>query len=129
MRILLDTNAYVAFKKGQSDVTEYIRAAEGVVFSAVVMGELLFGFRNGDRFERNMTELEAFLEHPSVTFLPVTAVTADRFGRIAALLKRKGTPIPTNDIWVAAHVMEAGAELVTLDRHFEKIDGLVLADL
>lgn len=129
MKILLDTNAYVAFKKGQANVVSYIREAEQVVFSAVVMGELLFGFRNGNRFEQNMAELEAFLENPYVSFLPVTAVTADRFGRIAALLKRKGSPIPTNDIWIAAHVMETGAELVTLDQHFEKVDGLVIADL
>lgn len=129
MKLLIDTNAYVAFLKGQSEIVEAVRGATEIVFSVIVMAELLFGFRNGTRFEQNMTELEAFLSNAYVSFLPVTEVTADRFGRIAAVLKQKGTPIPTNDIWIAAQTLESGAELVTLDKHFEKIDGLVLADL
>ena len=52
-------------------------------------------------------------------------VTADRYSRIAEQLKRQGTPLPSNDIWIAAQTMEQGAELVTMDRHFEKINGLV----
>jgi tRNA(fMet)-specific endonuclease VapC len=59
----------------------------------------------------------------------VNPVTADRFGRIAANLRRAGTPIPTNDIWIAAHAMESGAELITLDHHFEHIPGLAVTVL
>lgn len=129
MKLLLDTNAYVAFKKGQPNVVDRIRGAREIIVSTVVMGELLFGFRNGTRFEQNTAEFESFLANPHVSLLPVTAVTADRFGRVATLLRKKGTPIPTNDIWIAAHAMEVGAELLTLDRHFEKVDGLVLPDL
>jgi tRNA(fMet)-specific endonuclease VapC len=55
----------------------------------------------------------------------IGAITADRYSRIAAQLKQKGTPIPTNDIWIAAQTMEHGAELITSDQHFEKISGLV----
>lgn len=54
----------------------------------------------------------------------VTRTTADRFGRIAASLRKHGTPILTNDIWIAAHAFETGAELLTFDRHFELISGL-----
>ncbi len=92
--------------------------------SAVVVGELLYGFRNGSRFEQNLEKLEAFLAQPAVGLLPVTWATADRFGQIAAALRRKGRPIPTNDIWIAAHAMEAGADLVSSDRHFGEVDGL-----
>ena len=49
----------------------------------------------------------------------------NRYTRIAAQLKRQGTPIPTNDIWIAAQTMEHGAELITSDHHFERISGLV----
>jgi len=70
------------------------------------------------------TELDAFLANPYVEFLPVTLETADRFGRVAALLRKKGRPIPTNDIWIAAHAMESGAELLSSDDHFEHVDGL-----
>jgi tRNA(fMet)-specific endonuclease VapC len=87
---------------------------------------LLFGFRNGAHYDRNLGDLQDLLRRPGVSLLEVTWATADRFGRLAAALRRAGTPIPSNDIWVAAHAMESGAELVTLDRHFERIPGLAL---
>ena len=70
----------------------------------VVVRELLFGFRNGDRYEMNLADLQE--SQPFVSLHMVKWTTADRFGRIAATLKRQGTPIPTNDIWTAAHVQE-----------------------
>lgn len=75
-----------------------------------------------------MADLNEFLENPHVTLLPVTLVTADRFGSIAADLRAKGRPIPTNDIWIAAHTMETGADLVSFNGHFAVIDGLVWVD-
>jgi tRNA(fMet)-specific endonuclease VapC len=80
---------------------------------------------NGSRYEKNAREFESFLANPHGEFLAVSRTTADSFGRIAAALRRKGTPIPTNDIWIAAHAMESGAEPVTFDGHFAAIDGLV----
>ena len=59
-----------------------------------------------------------------MSFVPATRVTADRFGMIAIRLRRKGQPIPTNDIWIAAHALETGTDLVSFDRHFAAIDGL-----
>jgi len=129
MKILLDTNAYVALMRGDRKTARRVRRAERVFLSAVVAGELLFGFRNGSRFEKNMGDLEAFLENPYVEFLTVSLTTADRFGRIAASLRQKGTPLPTNDIWIAAHAVESGAELLSFDRHFEAIEGLVWTHL
>ncbi|MGH7334937.1 MAG: PIN domain-containing protein [Candidatus Rokuibacteriota bacterium] len=64
------------------------------------------------------------LENPYVSLMPVTLTTADRFARVAGALRTKRRPIPTNDIWIAAHAMEAGAELLSFDAHFEAIDGL-----
>ena len=124
MKILLDTNAYAALLRGHADVARRVRGAEQILLSTVVVGELLFGFRNGSRFEANHQEMEELLASPFVSLLPVSLVTADRFGRIAAALKRKGRPLPTNDIWIAAHAMESGAELLSFDRHFAEIDGL-----
>ena len=124
VRVLLDTNAYTALFRGDAGVAARVRAAEQVLVSAVVVGELLFGFRNGSRYESNRQDLDSFLANPYVSLLPVTIVTADRFGRIAAALKRKGRPLPTNDIWIAAHAMESGAELLSFDHHFAEVDGL-----
>lgn len=125
MSILLDTNVYVAFKRGAEEALSRIRGAERLLVSAIVAGELLFGFRHGNRFERNLREFEAFLGDPHVRFLEVGRTTADRFARIAAQLRRAGRPIPTNDVWIAAHAMESGAELLSYDDHFGAIDGLV----
>jgi len=125
MKILLDTSAYVEFKRNNPEAVELITNADSVLFSAVVMGELLFGFRNGTRFRQNVKELQLFLAHEAVEFVPIGELTADRFSRIALELKRHGTPIPTNDIWIAAQAMEHGAELITSDQHFQRVPGLV----
>jgi tRNA(fMet)-specific endonuclease VapC len=122
---LLDTNAYVALKRNHPGVAEIVRDSTELALSVVVVGELLFGFRNGTRLDRNARELDEFLASDRVSVLTVTRTTADRFGRIAAALRRAGTPIPSNDIWIAAHVFESGAELVTFDAHFAAVEGLV----
>jgi predicted nucleic acid-binding protein len=124
VKVLLDTNAYTALFRAHPAVAERVRRADQVLVSTVVAGELLFGFRNGSQYEANRRDLEDFLASPHVALLPVTLVTAERFGRIAAALRRKGRPLPTNDIWIAAHAMESGADLLSFDGHFEQIDGL-----
>ncbi len=129
MRRLLDTNAYVELLKGDVAVANSVRAAEQLVFSTVVVGELLFGFRNGSRYDKNLAMLDEFLNQPWVVLQVVTRTTADRFGRIAAALRKAGTPIPTNDIWIAAHALETGAELITFDRHFDHVRGLPVTTL
>ncbi len=124
MKILLDTNAYSALRRGHEAVVDAVRQSERVLFSSIVAGELLFGFRNGSRVDENTRALEDFLQDPFVRLLPVTWVTADLFGHISADLRKQGKPIPTNDIWIAAHAMEEGADLLSSDRHFENIGGL-----
>ena len=124
MKLLLDTNAYSAFLQDGAAVTEIVHGADEVLLSAIVVGELLFGFHRGRRYEQNVAELRSFLDRPFVTFLPVGPVTAEHYGVIAAALRAKGRPIPTNDIWIAAHAVETGAELVSADRHFGYVEGL-----
>ena len=124
MRLALDTNAYSALMRGHRDVASIVRRAEAILLPAIVVGELLYGFRCGSRFEENAARLEAFLETRPVELLPVTSVTADRFGRIATALRERGTPIPTNDVWIAAQAMEAGADLLSSDAHFDLVEGL-----
>ena len=124
MRILLDSNAYSRLMRGDERTSAAVRGATGILMSAVVIGELLYGFRNGSRFERNVAGLRSFLDNPYVSLVPVGPVTADRYSRIAAALRAKGRPIPTNDVWIAAHAMETGADLLSADRHFEAVDGI-----
>ena len=124
MRVLLDSNAYSRLMRGDDQTVAVVRDATEVLMSAVVIGELLYGFRNGSRFDRNATDLRSFLDNPYVSFVPVGPISADRYSRIAAALRGKGSPIPTNDVWIAAHAMETGADLVSADRHFEAVDGI-----
>jgi len=124
MRILLDTSAYVGFKRNVEEVAETIVSAESILFSPIVLGELMFGFRNGNRLKKNMDDLNNFLKHEVVDIIQIGKITSDRYSRIASNLKRQGTPIPSNDIWIAAQAMEHGIELITSDRHFDNIAGL-----
>ncbi len=124
MRVLLDSNAYAHFMRAHEQVVELVGSAEETLLSAVVVGELMYGFRRGSRFDGNFAALRAFLNNPYVSFVPVGEVTADRYARIAAALRAKGRPIPTNDVWIAAHAMETGADLISADRHFAHVDGI-----
>ncbi|MYF30516.1 MAG: type II toxin-antitoxin system VapC family toxin [Gammaproteobacteria bacterium] len=124
MRILLDSNAYSHLKRGHPRAAEIVRASEEVLLSTVVIGELLSGFRRGSRLDRNLRELQAFIDSPYVTVAPVSYTTADRYARIAAKLRARGRPIPSNDIWIAAHALETGADLLSADRHFADVDGV-----
>ena len=122
--VLLDTNAYTAFMLGVREVVEVVAHAERMYLNSIVLGELLAGFAAGTREPKNRAELARFLDSPRVEVLPVSAQTADSYALVYAGLRRKGQPIPTNDLWIAASALEHGAALLTRDAHFLQIDGL-----
>jgi tRNA(fMet)-specific endonuclease VapC len=117
-RYCLDTVAYSHFKRGEKRIVELMDGAEWIGISTIVLGELFAGFEQGARREKNIRELDEFLSVPVVELLPVDQPTAEIFGRIAADLRRRGRPLPLNDIWIAASCARAGATLLTWDRHF-----------
>jgi tRNA(fMet)-specific endonuclease VapC len=122
--ILLDTNAYSAFIRGMPDIVEVVAYAEKLWLSSTVLGELLAGFAAGKREAANRAELMRFMASPRVEVLPVTVETADCYALVFAALRRKGQPIPTNDLWIAASALEHAAGLLTLDAHFAHVGGL-----
>ena len=124
MRLLLDTNAYTALMRGHREVMARVRQADRILVSPIVAAELLLGFRLGRRFDENAARFEAFLASPYVEAVPITQTTADRFARLALVLRAKGRPIPTHDLWIAAQVVETGADLLSADSHFAEIEGL-----
>jgi tRNA(fMet)-specific endonuclease VapC len=132
-KIILDTNAYIGFLKGRTDILDTIAEADAVYMSTIVLGELFAGYYGGSKFHRNKRQLDSFLEKTKVRLVHVTYETAEIFGDIKNKLKTAGTPLPLNDIWIAAHAIETGSKLVTLDKHFENIPGvrriLLIADL
>jgi len=110
--------------RGHPEVAGRVRRSERLLISVVVVGELLFGFRKGTRFQENLAQLESFMDSSYIELVTVTFTTADRFARIAAQLRKAGTPIPSNDMWIAAQAMETGANLLSFDEHFRLIEGL-----
>lgn len=126
-RLTLDTSAYSAFKRNHPEVVQRLRRAREILVPSIVLGELLGGFAAGGRSRRNREELRLFLESPRVQAVSITAETAERYAVIYASLRASGTPIPTNDLWIAASAMEHGTELVTLDRDFRHVPQVLLA--
>ena len=121
MRLLLDTSAYSAFKRGHAQLVAALRQAVLIVLTPIVLGELLSGFARGSREARNRAELERFLQSPRVKILPVGQETAERFAVIYRSLRESGTPIPSNDMWIAASAMEHGLRVLTTDAHFRRV--------
>jgi predicted nucleic acid-binding protein len=126
VRICLDTSAYSAFKRGHSGVREALAHADRIALPPIVLGELLGAFRAGARERTNREELERFLASPRVDVVPVDEETAERYGEIFAHLRAAGTPIPTNDIWIAATAMQWGLRVHTTDPHFERVPQVVV---
>ncbi len=125
-RVLLDTNTYAAFCSGDRRVLDILAGADAVYLSVIVLGELYAGFRGGGRRQENERILNEFLAKPTVSSLLLTIETAEIFGEIKDRLKRAGTPIPINDVWLAAQAVETGSVLVSYDAHFRRVTGLRL---
>jgi tRNA(fMet)-specific endonuclease VapC len=123
--VLIDTNAYVAFKRGEAAILEVIQCAETIAISPIVLGELLGGFECGNRIKKNRTELQQFLQSSRTKIFPITSDTANFYSQIYSSLKNKGKPIPSNDMWIAAQSLENGCVLCSYDQHFKVIEGLI----
>ena len=121
-RLCLDRSAYSHFKRGHEEVVRLIRSAREVIIPTVVIGELLTGFRLGSRVEENRQQLAQFLSNPVVAVAQVDVDVAEQYADIVVALRAAGTPIPTNDVWIAATAAKFSATVLTYDRHFERID-------
>jgi len=128
-KMLLDTNAYTGLLSGDERVLDYISKARVVLMSVIVIGELHAGFRGGLKQSQNNELLQKFLKKSSVEIINVTIETAEIFGMVKDNLKKAGTPLPINDIWIAAQAIEMGSVLISFDSHFHKIPGLRIWDL
>ena len=127
-KVLLDTNAYVSYLTGDERVLNDLAAADIVYMSVIVLGELFAGFRGGNKYPENKVFLAKFLQKPTVEILNATETTSDIFGELKNNLKKAGTPLPINDVWIASHALETGSVLLSYDKHFTKCPGLRLWD-
>jgi len=120
-RYCLDTSAYSHFKRGHPPVVELIDHAAWIGMPSIVVGELWVGFLLGGRVERNQQELAEFLSQPVVEELPVDHEIGEIYAEMVVALRKAGSPVPSNDIWIAAVAARAGATVLTYDPHFSAI--------
>jgi len=123
-RLVLDTSAYSHLRSGHPEVLDWVAEAAVVILPATVLGELEAGFELGRRARENRRALAEFLEEPFVSVLDATAATGRHYGRIFAALRRAGTPIPINDVWIAAAAIEYRGHLLTFDSDYRRVPDL-----
>jgi tRNA(fMet)-specific endonuclease VapC len=111
--------------KGDSDVVAALKRIDQIGIATISIGELYSGFKGGRHEKKNRMELGIFLDPPRVTVFNIEVETADFYASILDNLKSNGTPIPTNDIWIAAVAFQNGCKLFSKDRHFCVVPGLI----
>jgi tRNA(fMet)-specific endonuclease VapC len=121
VRLALDTNRYTDLARGLEPTVALVSTADAVFVPFIVLGELPAGFASGERTAVNERALRQFLQTPGVEVLLADEQTTSYYGMVFAQLKRQGTPIPTNDLWIAALVLQHGLVLHARDRHFEHV--------
>jgi tRNA(fMet)-specific endonuclease VapC len=122
--VVLDTNVVVALLNGDPKITPWLASFPTLCIPMPVVGELQFGALNSSRPAENLIRIQKFLG--SSRALDTTTQTARRYADVRLGLKRKGRPIPENDIWIAASAPEHGLPLATRDAHFSHVDGITL---
>lgn len=125
-KIVLDTSAYSAFLRGHEAVAAVLQETDEISLTPIVLGELYAGFLMGKQEKRNRSVLREFLASPRVRIRDLDEETAERYASIFLYLRERGTPIPTNDIWIAATAMQYGLKIVTTDEHYLKLPQVIV---
>ena len=121
MRVALDTNRYVDFARGDDSIVHLLENAEEIHVPLIVLAELRAGFAVGSHGARNEGGLRRFLLRPGVSVLFPDEQTTHHYATVFRQLRQQGTPIPTNDMWIAALVLQHGLVLCARDSHFDQL--------
>lgn len=124
MKLALDTNRYTDLCRGDAFVVETVEQADEVWLPFVVLGELRAGFAVGSKGPRNEAALRRFLLKPGVSFLYANEQTTHHYASVYRQLRTQGTPIPTNDMWIASLVLQHSLALFARDAHFDALPQL-----
>ncbi len=124
MKLVIDTNAYCLCDLGNEVALSFLEEAKYIFLPVIVFGELYYGFKHGARLHENLRRLEKFVDSFNVQTIPVDLSVARNFGDLYSALRKKGKPIPTNDIWIASCCQAVGGVLLTADTHFKNVDSI-----
>ncbi len=127
--LLLDTSAYSGFNRGDKRLKDYFRPDHEMLVPLVILGELRAGFALGTKKEENEALLQKLLDSSNVSTVTISDKTTKLFAAMFQRLKLAGTPINTNDMWVAALALEHDCLLVTLDTDFKRVPDLLIAQV
>ncbi len=125
MRVAVDTNRYVDLCKGVAETVEVLETADVLVLAFVVLAELRAGFMLGRRQAENERALHGLLLKDGVEVAYADDQTTHHYASVYRQLRKQGTPIPTNDMWLAALVLQHNLALHARDRHFDHLPQLV----
>jgi len=125
-RVLVDTDIYIEFLKGDKNVNNILSSADFIAFSVISVGEILSGFKISGNEKKYLKELDEFLYSPRLEIYDIDSETSEFYAKIYGELRVAGNPIPTNDIWIAALALQHGIKLLTNDSHFKKVSGIFL---
>jgi tRNA(fMet)-specific endonuclease VapC len=126
---VLDTSAYSAFNRGDERLKKWFSSDAAIILPLIVVGELRAGFAAGNRRKENEYLLQRFIDSPNVSSATITDTTTKLFAEIYLRLRKAGTPIGTNDMWIAAITLERDTLLLTLDSDFSQIPDLMLVQI
>lgn len=126
MRIAIDTNRYTDLCRGDPEVVARVEQADWVMLPFIVLAELRAGFAVGRTGADNESVLQRFLAEPGVQVIFAGEATIHHYAGLYRQLRRQGTPVPTNDLWIAALVVEHRLALLTRDQHFASLPQLRL---
>lgn len=126
MRVVLDTNRLTDLFRNDRELAERLETCDEVWLPLMVLAEIKAGFYGGREARRNEAILQRFLSRPTVGILLPARETAEHYARLFVQLKRAGSPIPDDDLWIAALALEHDLVLITRDRHFQSIPQLAL---
>lgn len=125
MRVALDTNRLTDLFQGDTALADWLASCDEVWIPLVVLAEIKAGFYGGVQLHRNENLLRRLLVKETVGVLLPNRETAEHYARLFVQLKRAGTPVPDNDLWIAAQMLEHDLILITRDRHFDRIPQLL----
>lgn len=121
MKVLVDTNRLTDALRGDEALVSTLERCEEISIPFVALAELKAGFLAGSRREDNEASLNRLLNLPGVAILYADRETTNFYARLYVYLRKVGTPIPTNDLWIASLAMQHNLMLLTRDQHFEKL--------
>ncbi|OGW12920.1 MAG: hypothetical protein A2W77_02030 [Nitrospinae bacterium RIFCSPLOWO2_12_39_16] len=123
-KIALDTDIAIKFLNGDKTIDSFLSRYSEIYLSVVVVGELIFGALNSRHAEQNLARHRKLIQRAMI--LEIKETTANVYAKIRLVLKRKGKPIPENDLWIASACIEHKLPLISGDGHFKFIDHLTI---